>query len=187
MYSMARYWLHSLQLDINKPENYTADVYARNTAMRIVRDRVRHGFTTSDLELYLWHVAEEQNESRYLGCATYFRAAKTLEWIPAPRGWTGAETGNMAIDAMINHPNRSKRAHVRDRAHYVDMLERNKGASVGHTLAAKMVIAGLIFRNVKLPADTVNEAERVEARRLREQYGETMTVDEVLAEMGEPN
>jgi len=68
---------------------------------------------------------------------------------------------------------------MRDRAHYFEMLTRNQGATIGYTLAAKMVVS--VF-GAEIPSD--HWKVRDTARWLRARYGEVMTVDEVRREMG---
>jgi len=70
---------------------------------------------------------------------------------------------------------------VKTRQHYLTMLENNKGASVGHTLAAYMIISGP-YRMVL--AESVLDEWRAISRRLKRQYGELLTPDEVRLEMG---
>jgi len=69
---------------------------------------------------------------------------------------------------------------MKDRTHYLDMLERNGGATIGYTLAARMVVS---LPGVELPHD--HWKVRDTARWLRGRYGEVLTADEVRREMGE--
>jgi hypothetical protein len=78
---------------------------------------------------------------------------------------------------QINHPNRSRAGRGPD--HYRDMLERNPGATIGFTLAARMIVT--IRRGCAVAADA--EEVRTAARRLRAQYGEVLSPEEVRAEV----
>jgi len=69
---------------------------------------------------------------------------------------------------------------MKDRAHYQRMLDENGNATVGYTLAARMVCS---LPNVELPHD--HWKVRDTARWLRARYGEVLTLDEVRMEMGE--
>ena len=62
---------------------------------------------------------------------------------------------------------------MRDEKHYLDMLDRNPNASIGVTLAAKMVAS----------PHGENADVRDITRELKRQYGETLTPEEVRAEM----
>jgi hypothetical protein len=69
----------------------------------------------------------------------------------------------------------------RTKTHYVKMLERNGSASIGHTLAAYMILAaqnGLVF------FEKDDDAVRAIARRLKAEYGEELSTEEVRGEMG---
>lgn len=68
---------------------------------------------------------------------------------------------------------------MRDIKHYMKMLDENPSASVGHLLAAKMIMAA---RGVP---DVPNSDEELHAasRRLVQTYGESLTNDEVRAEI----
>jgi len=70
---------------------------------------------------------------------------------------------------------------VKKRAHYMEMLENNKGASVGVTLAAYMVISG---PQRMVLADDIEDEWRATVRRLKAAYGELLSPDEVRKEMG---
>ena len=63
---------------------------------------------------------------------------------------------------------------MRDRQHYLDMLADNPNATIGFTLAAKMVAAA---------HDGDDEDVRNIARRLKREYGEVMTREQVRGEM----
>jgi len=60
------------------------------------------------------------------------------------------------------------------------MLDDNRGATIGYTLAARMVVS---LPGVELPAD--HWKVRDTARWLRGRYGEVLTAAEVRSEMGE--
>ena len=66
---------------------------------------------------------------------------------------------------------------MRDRAHYTDMLDRNPSATIGFTLAAKMIVAAQGSHGDD------DEAVRAVARRLHREYGEVLTHEQVRAEM----
>jgi|SRR5262245_5492752 len=68
----------------------------------------------------------------------------------------------------------------RTKAHYERMLEANNFASVGFLLAAHMVVAA---RRGIVDFDADKEEVGTVARRLKVQYGETLTPKEVLVEM----
>lgn len=69
----------------------------------------------------------------------------------------------------------------RTKTHYVRMLEQNKFASVGYTLAAYMVVAAA--RGIVV-FDDDGELIREQARRLKARYGEMLSPQEVMREMG---
>lgn len=71
---------------------------------------------------------------------------------------------------------------MRDRAHYLRMLNDNPNATIGVTLAAKMVAAG---RNGDIDHLGDVGVVRLVTRALKQKYGETLTPDEVRREMGE--
>jgi hypothetical protein len=61
----------------------------------------------------------------------------------------------------------------RDKAHFLKMLDDNPNATIGVTLAAKMVAS----------PHGENADVRSITRELKRQYGETLTPEEVRAEM----
>lgn len=70
---------------------------------------------------------------------------------------------------------------MRDARHYTRLLDQNPSASVGFTLAAAAVYAA---RYGKCEADDHSTDEwREIARNLKADYGETLSADEVRAEM----
>ena len=69
---------------------------------------------------------------------------------------------------------------MRDKAHYLDMMDRNPNASVGVNLAAEAVLAACGWN-----PDNWGEAGKI-ARGLRKLYGKTMTPDQVREEMEAP-
>jgi hypothetical protein len=71
---------------------------------------------------------------------------------------------------------------MRDRAHYIDMLDRNPGATVGVTLAAKAILASCGWLQERWSPDSGAEQGKI-SRELRKLYGDTMTPDEVRTEM----
>jgi len=71
---------------------------------------------------------------------------------------------------------------VKSREHYLQLLENNKGASVGHTLAAYMVVSRP-GEKWALDGELLGEW-RATSRYLKATYGETLTPDEVRREMG---
>ncbi len=74
---------------------------------------------------------------------------------------------------------------MKDRAHYIDMLDRNPDATVGASLAAKMIVAAkTVVPAGSLPNRDTDEAERAVTRRLLRKYGETLTNAQVRAEIG---
>lgn len=74
---------------------------------------------------------------------------------------------------------------MRNEQHYRRMLEQNPNASVGFTLAAAMVYAARY--GACEPVDHGTEEWKTIARRLKSEYGENLTVDEVSAEMDTAN
>lgn len=70
---------------------------------------------------------------------------------------------------------------MRTSQHYRRMLEQNPSTGVGFTLAAAMVYAARY--GVCEPADHGTEEWKTIARRLKSEYGENLTTDEVTAEM----
>lgn len=70
---------------------------------------------------------------------------------------------------------------MRDKQHYLNMFERNPHASIGFTLAAAAVYAARY--GVCEPENHSTEEWKQIARDLKENYGETLTRDEVLFEM----
>jgi hypothetical protein len=64
---------------------------------------------------------------------------------------------------------------IRDRDHYLNLLDRNPNATIGFLLAAKMVVAATKGDEEVVPAV---------ARRLKREYGEALTNEQVRAEMG---
>ncbi len=69
---------------------------------------------------------------------------------------------------------------MRDRAHYVRMLDSNPNATIGFTLAAKMIVAACGAKGDE------DETTRAVARRLKREYGEALSNDQVRAEMQLP-
>jgi len=70
---------------------------------------------------------------------------------------------------------------MRNEHHYRRMLEQNPNAGVGFTLAAAMVYAARY--GVCDPEHHGTDEFKTIARRLKSEYGENLTVDEVSAEM----
>lgn len=70
---------------------------------------------------------------------------------------------------------------MRDKQHYLNMLDRNPNTSVGFTLAAAAVYAAQY--GVCEPDNHSTEEWKHIARDLNTVYGETLTRDEVLFEM----
>ena len=69
----------------------------------------------------------------------------------------------------------------RTKLHYQQMLANNPNATIGHTLAAYMILAarnGLVF------FEKDDDAVRAIARRLKAEYGEELSPDIVKEEMG---
>jgi len=74
---------------------------------------------------------------------------------------------------------------MRNEQHYRDMLTRNPSAGVGFTLAAAAVYAAR-YGFCEAEQHTSQEWKTI-ARRLKSEYGETLTVDEVTREMDAAN
>jgi hypothetical protein len=74
---------------------------------------------------------------------------------------------------------------MRNEQHYRRMLEQNPNAGVGFTLAAAMVYAARY--GACEPADHGTEEWKTIARRLKSEYGENLTVNEVSSEMDNAN
>lgn len=70
---------------------------------------------------------------------------------------------------------------MRDEQHYRRMLEANPGAGVGFTLAAAMIYAAR-YGACEAEQHGTEEFKTI-ARRLRTDYGESLDVDNVTAEM----
>jgi len=70
---------------------------------------------------------------------------------------------------------------IRTRVHYERMLANNRFATVGHTLAAYMVVAA---KRGLVDFDGDREEVATVSRRLRAEYGENLTTAEVRKEMG---
>lgn len=70
---------------------------------------------------------------------------------------------------------------MRNAQHYRDMLARNPDASIGFSLAARMVYASR--HGACEDEDCGTDEWREIARDLKRRYGENLTVDEVRAEM----
>ena len=70
---------------------------------------------------------------------------------------------------------------MRDKQHYLNMLAQNPDAGVGFTLAASAVYAARhgLCENEQRRTDEWSDI----ARDLKSRYGETLTTDEVRAEM----
>lgn len=74
---------------------------------------------------------------------------------------------------------------MRDKKHFLRLLNDNPNASVGFSLAAAAIFAA---RNGTCePNDHSTTEWKAIARRLRATYGENLAVDEVLAEMDAPS
>jgi len=71
---------------------------------------------------------------------------------------------------------------VKTREHYLQMLENNSGASVGHTLAAYMVVSRP-GEKWALDGEMLGEW-RATVRHLKAKYGELLSPAEVKKEMG---
>jgi len=69
----------------------------------------------------------------------------------------------------------------RTRQHYVNMLANNRFATVGHLLAAHMVVAA---KRGIVDFDGDKEEVGEISRRLRAEYGENLNLAEVKKEMG---
>jgi len=74
---------------------------------------------------------------------------------------------------------------MRNEQHYRRMLEQNPNAGVGFTLAAAMVYAARY--GACEPADHGTEEWKNIARRLKSEYGENLSADDVTAEMDRAN
>jgi len=74
---------------------------------------------------------------------------------------------------------------MRNEQHYRRMLEQNSNASIGFTLAAAMVYAAR-YGICEAEHHGTDEFKNI-ARRLKSEYGENLTVDEVSAEMDKSN
>lgn len=74
---------------------------------------------------------------------------------------------------------------MRNEQHYRRMLGQNPSASVGFTLAAAMVYAAR-YGVCEAEHHSSDEFKTI-ARRLKSEYGENLTVDEVSAEMDRAN
>lgn len=77
-------------------------------------------------------------------------------------------------------PNR-REPKMRDKQHYLKLLDQNPNAQVGFSLAASAVYAAR-FGSCE-PSDHGSEAWREIARDLKSRYGETLSVQEVRTEM----
>lgn len=75
----------------------------------------------------------------------------------------------------------ARRRGTRDKQHYLKLLHENPSAQVGFTLAASAVYA-VRFGSCE-PADHGTDEWRNIARDLKALYGETLSTDEVRAEM----
>lgn len=71
---------------------------------------------------------------------------------------------------------------LRDKKHYEQMLAQNPTATIGHLLAAKMVLAA--SGAMEFHGDYRDRLANT-SRRLHREYGEVLTQDEVLAEMNQ--
>lgn len=74
---------------------------------------------------------------------------------------------------------------MRTEQHYRRMLEQNQSASVGFALAAAMVYAARY--GVCEPEHHGTDEFKSIARRLKSEYGENLTADDVAAEMDRAN
>lgn len=72
-------------------------------------------------------------------------------------------------------------ANMRDARHYYRLLNQNQSAQVGFTLAAAAVYAAR-YGFCEAEQHSTEEWKQI-ARNLKEDYGETLTTDEVRAEM----
>jgi hypothetical protein len=70
---------------------------------------------------------------------------------------------------------------MRDKQHYLDLLDKNPNASVGFSLAAAAVYAARY--GICEAEHHGTEEWRGIARALKSKYGENLTVDEVRAEI----
>jgi hypothetical protein len=76
----------------------------------------------------------------------------------------------------------ARRRGMRDKQHYLNMLDQNPDAQVGFTLAASAVYAA---RYVTCePADHGTQEWSAIARDLKSRYGENLSTDDVRSEMG---
>jgi hypothetical protein len=71
---------------------------------------------------------------------------------------------------------------MRDKQHYLDMLDQNPGAQVGFTLAASAIYAAR-YGSCEA-ADHGTDEWREIARDLKSRYGENLDTDQVRSEMG---
>lgn len=74
---------------------------------------------------------------------------------------------------------------MRNEQHYRRMLEQNPSASIGFTLAAAMIYAARF--GACEPSDHGTDEWKNIARRLKSEYGENLTVENVNAEMDTAN
>lgn len=74
---------------------------------------------------------------------------------------------------------------MRNEQHYRRMLEQNQNASIGFTLAAAMVYAARY--GACGPEHHGTDEFKTIARRLKSEYGENLTADDVTAEMDRAN
>lgn len=74
---------------------------------------------------------------------------------------------------------------MRNEQHYRRMLEQNQNASIGFTLAAAMVYAAR-YGVCESEHHGTDEFKNI-ARRLKSEYGENLTVDDVSSEMDRAN
>ena len=70
---------------------------------------------------------------------------------------------------------------MRNKNHYLQLLDKNPNAGVGVTLAAAAVYAAR-FGKCEADDHSTNEWKQI-ARQLQGQYGETLSPDEVRTEM----
>jgi hypothetical protein len=75
----------------------------------------------------------------------------------------------------------ARRRGMRDKQHYLRLLEQNPNAQVGFAVAAAAVYAAR-FGSCE-PADHGTEEWREIARNLKSRYGESLNADDVRAEM----
>jgi hypothetical protein len=74
---------------------------------------------------------------------------------------------------------------MRNEQHYRRMLEQNKNASIGFTLASAMVYAAR-YGVCEAEHHSTDEFKTI-ARRLKSEYGENLMANEVSAEMDKAN